>query len=210
MIPNFTKNHGTHFLTFISLTILIAAFFQAWDAGPSGSVTVLVRTADGVREVVTLGLRSGVFESRADADPSAITTMSARLFTLDDGSVITLGTPGIVQKGDTSISVLVASPVAPLMRTPLTVWDQGTRVAWVSPSDGSIQVFARTSRGAYVPTLVLDSLFPNSLGFTDDGASLVAGVIAENETAFYHIALDTGTITHVATINGLASVVPTP
>lgn len=210
MIPHFTKNHGAHFLTFISLTILIVAFFQAWNAGPVGSVTVLLRTVDGVRVVEALELRSATFTLRSDIDPSTITTLSARTFALSDGTTISIDTPGIVRKGGTSVSVLVASPVVPLMRTPLAVFGDGAQLAWVSPADSSIQVFTRTSRGAYIPSFIYRDLYPNSLGFSEDGASLVVAKITDNATAFYLIALASGSVTHLTTIDGLASVVPTP
>lgn len=205
-----SDKRGAFFLTFITLTILVAAFLHGWDSGPSGTVSLLVRMEDGTRVVETLDIGSGSVSTRSDVDASLITTMSARMFMLSDGSMVTIDTPGIVRKGSGTMAVLVASPVAPLLRTPLSVALDGAYLAWVNPADSSVQVFARSPRGSYLPAYVNRDILPNSLGFTEDGTALVVGKLGTEDTTFYTIDLTSGSVTHLTTVTGLASVVPTP
>ena len=208
--PNaMTDKRGTFLITFMTLTILLVAFISQWDKGLSGSVSVLVRNEDGTRFVESLNIATGTFTPMNDIDATTITTLSARTYTMDDGSVITIDTPGIVRKGKYTVSVLVASPVPPPMRTPLAVLQEGALVAWLSPADQSLQVFERTSRGSYIPTYLHEDLVANSIGFTEDGTVLVFARIEEDATtSFYGIELESGVITKLTSIHGLASVIP--
>ncbi len=196
----------------ITLTIAFGAFFNAWDARPTGTVTLLVRDLDGTRRVGTFSLREKAFSERTDVDASEITTISARIFALSDASVVTLDTPGVVRRGggQDGMSVLVASPVSPFLNTPLSVWGDGARVAWVNPADRSVQVFVRSERGAYLPGYLNRDFRANSLGFTDDGSTLVLGKIAGDTTEIHSIKLSNGRMQHITTVPGFASVVPTP
>lgn len=207
-----SRQWGRTLWLLITLTVAFAAFFTAWSERPSGEVTLLVRDLDGTRHVSTLTLNDGSLTSRVDIDPSEITTLSARVFALSDASVVTLGTPGIIRYGGAlpSTSVLVASPVAPLLTTPLSVWGDGARVAWVNPTDRSVQVFVRSEQGSYLPGYLNGEMRPNSLGFSDDGQTLVLGKIEGESTKIHAVRLSTGAVTHIATLRGFISVVPTP
>ncbi len=203
---------GSVLLVLITLTFVFSAILNEWNSRLTGSVTLVVRDASGGRTIETFSLSSKDLTPLVGVDANSVTTVSARTFKLTDGSTITLGTAGVVQqvKGGSQANVLIASPVAPLLRTPLTVWGDGVRVAWMSPVDGSIQVFSKSARGAYLPNYLNTELFPNSLGFSEDGLVLVAGRIVGEQTELYAIRLVSGRVTKLATIEGLASVVPTP
>lgn len=196
----------------ITLTVAFGAFFNAWDARPSGTVTLLVRDLDGTRHVGTFSLNEKAFSERTDVDVTEITTISARVFALSDASVVTLDTPGVVRRGggQDGVSVLVASPVAPFLNTPLSVWGDGARVAWVSPADRSIQVFVRSQRGAYLPGYLNRDLSVSSLGFTENGDTLVVGRMDRDSTDLYAIKLTNGRVIKLTTLPGFVKVVPNP
>lgn len=195
----------------ITATVAVSAIFVTFSGGISGSVRVLVRDVSGARAVHTVSLPSGALQAVPEVDANSITTLSSRLFRQSDGSVITLDDAGIVRRQGSStgqLSVLIASPTPPVLRTPLAVWGDGARIAWVSPSDGSVQVFGLTERGAYTPLYVHTSLNANSLGFTDDGSVLVMAKYVGETTELYGVVLATGALSRITTIEGLASLVP--
>lgn len=200
----------------VALAILVIIFLGAillWlNTGKlAGSVSVLVRNADDTRAVYTLELRSKSLSETVGVNPNSITTVSTKTFFLIDGSKIMLNDAGIVHTiGDQISSVLIASPVAPVLRTPLSVSNEGARIAWMSPADNSIQVFDKTERGAYVPVYLNTELRVNSLGFNEDGSVLVASRMLESTTEIYAIHIDSGRVTLLSTIEGLASIIPTP
>ncbi len=204
---------GAFLLSFITITLAVSALFAQWDEEVQGSATLLVRSVEGERSVLTVSLPWGALSPRDDLDPSSITTMSVRAFSMDDGTVVTLSNAGIVRQkpADTkSTNLLVASPVVPALRTPLSVWGNADRIAWSSPADGSIQVFEKTPRGAYTPFFLNRDVQPNSLQFTEDGNGLVVAKLHQDSTTIYSVSLLTGKVEEVATITGYVSVVPTP
>lgn len=206
---------GAHLLILITLTFVFAAFFLALEKtqGINGSVTLLVRSVDGGRSVETLSLANGSTALRTDIDPKSMTTISTRTFELSDGSVVTLAPAGVIRKASPSAetgSVLVASTIQPALNTPLAVWGDGALIAWRNPADGSVQVFVRSARGAYVPFQLFRDVRANSLGFTEDGSVLVVGVIDGQSTSLYALSLENAGVHPIETITGFVSVVPTP
>ena len=179
-----------------------------------GSVHVLVRDVSGERTVQYLHVSNGTLTADPTVDPSTVTTTSTRLFRLSDGSVITLSNVGVsMRKGSSKgeLSVLIASPTPPPMRTPLAVWGDGARIAWVSPTDHSVQVFQRNSRGVYIPIWISEKP-ANSIAFTEDGTELVMAFIQSvdssdrGQTSFEAVSLDTKAERSITTITGLATV----
>jgi hypothetical protein len=208
--PRGTHETGRRLLFLIVAAFAVSAFFLQLWGGPDGSVTVLTRSDDGVRTLGTLSLSNGVLTPITGADPQTVTTVSARTFRLADGTTITLDPAGIVAQSEgAQKALLVASPVPPLLRTPLSVWGAGDLLAWVSPADGSIQVFYKNERGAYLPFLLNTELRANSLGFNEDGTVLALGKMNAETTDIYALDLETGAVTMVARVPGLVSVVPT-
>ena len=176
-----------------------------------GSVSVLVRGTDDTRSVQYLNLASGVHEVRTDINASEFAAENIKIFALSDGTYITLSSAGIVRKNDTdgSESLLVATPVAPVMaRTPLAVWGDGLRIAWVNPADHSLQVFAKNARGAYLPIFASGNVIANSVLFTEAGDTVVLTRIANDETEVFAIDLASGQMTRVKTMQGFATLLP--
>jgi len=172
---------------------------------------VLVRDVSGARSLHALSVPSGTL-SDTEGDANAITTASSRLFREPDGSVITLDTPGVVRYQGSSkgqMTVLIASPTPPVLRTPLAVWGGGSRIAWVSPTDGSVQVFEKNRFGSYAPVALITNASPNSIGFTEDGSGLVFAVLREETTDIYLLSISTETVSSVTTLEGLVSIIPT-
>lgn len=202
---------GSVLLMLMVATFAASAFVNNWSARLQGSVTLIVRSADNVRSIETLDLAGGALTALPAVDPNSITTISARIFKLPDGSVITLDKSGVVRRPQVgNMSVLIASPVAPLLKTPLTVLGDGEQIAWVSPADGSVQVFARSTRGAYLPHYLNRDMRPSSIGFTEDGQYLVMALIVGEQTEVYAANIATGVVSKITTLDGFASIVPTP
>jgi hypothetical protein len=205
------KQSGPLLLGLLTLVFVGSYIYLTQYGGAVGSVEVLSRALTGERALYTLKLPSGHL-STLDGDANAITTTSNRLFREDDGSIITLDKVGIVRfqgglKGPKS--VLIASVREPSPSTPLAVWNKGARIAWVSPSDGSLQVFTKTTNGSYTPTYLNTTIRPNSLGFTADGNQLVLGVLGQTKTSIYTVLLWSKVLTNITTLDGYVSVVPT-
>ena len=159
------------------IAVIGAVFYAVWAMTQmSGSVYILVRdTGSGERALYTYSLESKKMTKNESADANLIVSPSSKLYEQPDGSVIGLTPAGVVM-ADTQnrTSVLIASTVAPTLQTPLAVWSDGERIAWLNPADNSIQVFQRSERGAYIPILLNATLVPSSIGFTEDGTVLVA------------------------------------
>jgi hypothetical protein len=209
--PSGMDRRGQALLTFIILTFTVSAVFVAFDKASQGSATVLVRSVEGARSVENVSLTTGERMIQTGVDVDAITTLSARLFYMDDGTVVTIDSAGIVRKNMAdaeSATVLVASAVPVSARTPLSVWGDAERIAWVSPADGSIQVFERNSQGAYLPIYLNTGMQVSSLQFTEDGASLVVSKIEDEQSLIASISLATGDVEPVATIPGFVTVLP--
>jgi hypothetical protein len=211
------KDSSTKILWSVVVVVVVLALALAvvtlFAPRASGNVTVLVRDEAGNRSVHTLALDTGALTERVDVSGETAVRDNDEVFILSDGSIIRLDPAGVIRLNQGPlgpVSVLIASPVAPTLRTPLTVWGEADRVAWMSPADGSVQVFARSERGAYLPVLLNHEIRPNSLGFSDDGNFLVAGVMRKVSTDFYALNLQNNKVSHVGTISGLVSVIPTP
>lgn len=209
--PNRLHQWGKYLLYVICAVIVAVAVFVSVSRTTSGEVKVLVRDISGARSLHTLAVPSGSL-SDLEGDANAITTASSRLFREPDGSVITLDTPGVVRYQGSSkgqMSVLIASPTPPLLRTPLAVWAGGALIAWVSPADGSIQVFQKNNFGSYAPIALVTDASPNSIGFTEDGTGLVFAVLREETTDIYLLSIATESVSSVTTLDGLVSIIPT-
>ncbi len=211
------KDSSTKILWSVVLVVVVLAValaaFTFFAPRVSGNVTVLVRDDTGNRSIHTLSLDTGELTERSDVSGEITVRDSTDVFILEDGSVIRLDPAGVIRLNQGPlgpVSVLVASPVAPSLGTPLSVWGEADKVAWMSPADGSIQVFGRSPRGAYLPQYLSHDMRPDSLGFTEDGKVLVASRIEGDMTTFYAIALSSQAVVKVATISGYASVIPTP
>lgn len=211
------KNSSTKILwSIIAIVVVLAmalAVFTLFAPRLSGNVTVLVRDEAGNRTVHTLSLDTGKLTERPDVSGETAVRDSTEVFILADGSIIRLDPAGVIRLNQGPlgpVSLLVASPVAPTLGTPLSVWGEADKVAWMSPADGSIQVFSRSVRGAYLPQYLTHDIRPDSLGFTEDGKVLVASRIEGGKTIFYALALNSQAIVKVASVSGYASVIPTP
>ncbi len=209
------KNH-TLVTALVLAVLIIGGGYLTWYTGlfnsAEGSVSVLVRSVDGAGSAVSdLNLASGALTARGDVDPASVSSESMKIFALADGSYITLSPSGVIKKDDTAKTeqLLVATAIAPLPRTPLAVWGDGARLAWVSPADGSVQVFERTEHGSYAPLYLTQDLLVNSLGFSTDGSTLVLAKIGAESTDFYTVDLASGTIKKLLALTGLASIIPT-
>ncbi len=201
---------GNVLLWLIIATISFVAFTVSYSNHVRGEVRVLVREESGARTLSMLDIVSGALRS-APGDANAVTSQTSRIFREEDGSILTLADPGIVRyAGGTggALSVLVASPLPPGPRTPFAVFAGGERLAWVSPADGSLQVFEKSELGTYLPVLFVESLIPNSIGFTADGTALVVSVYGEQATDVYVLDVVTQKINHLITLTGLVTVIP--
>lgn len=198
--------HGKVLLYLIGIIFVFSAIWVSYTS-QGADVSVLVRGVDGERAVYSLSVPDG--ELRPQAGEGADDEI-AQEFALSDGSQLSIGTAGIVSEapGSRAFRVLVASPVAATARTPLAVWGDGARIAWVNPADTSLQVYARTERGTYTPVYVNQDLRPNSLQFTKDGSSLVVAKILGGNTDVFDIMLESGAIERITTIEGLATLLP--
>lgn len=192
-------------------SIVVAAFFLQTDS-IGGSVRVLVRDATGARTVQTFDLQSARMTEVPDVDPYTVTTDSVRIFRESDGSIITLNNLGIIRRAggsDGALSVLIASPVPPRLRTPFAIWGGGSHIAWVSPTDGSVQVFSKNTSGAYSPVVLYTDTNVNSLGFSDQGNTIVLATLGSDTTTIRAIPLSGGDGV-TSTLSGLITIIPTP
>jgi hypothetical protein len=180
----------------------------------TGSVTLLVRFPDGARDIETYSLADGT-AVLTGVSADTITPDSTKVFTLKDGSVVTLDPAGIIKiKGGPKgpVSILIASTVPPTDRTPLAVWNDGEKIAWVNPADSSLQIFAKNSRGTYLPVYLAKDVKVSSLGFTEDGTILAFTTLSvqksgEAATEISAVDLVTPTLTSVSTMNGFISII---
>ncbi len=185
----------------------VAAYF--WLVQPKGSVTLLVLNSVGERNVTEFSLSSGSTALIAGRDAYAMSLDDVnRIFVLSDGSFITVESAGVVRKDDAgNLALLIASPVAPVKKVPLAVWDDGRRIAWINPADRSLQVFERNSRGVYLPIYLNKDVSGNSLGFTDDGDALVVAQFGLEDTTLTAINLTRGTASKAGTVLGHAAII---
>ena len=192
--------------------ILVVLFVFLWQR-PPGSVTLLVVHEDGSRNVGDYSLATRSLSSRAGFDASTMTIPTTESFTLSDGSTVTVESAGIVKKTQSSggiESLLVATPVAAFGRTPLAVWKDATRIAWVNPADRSLQVFERNSRGTYLPLYLNKDIHANSLGFTEDDTVLVVTKLGSENTEIMTVTLSTGAVQSVSSVSGFAAIISAP
>lgn len=207
--PSGMDRRGQALLTFIILTVTVSAVYVAFIAASFGDARILVMTEDGVRTIETISLGTG--ERTVTARDTEINASIFNTFYMQDGTLITVDSPGIVRKNGTDVEstvVLVASPVPATNQTPLAVWNDAARIAWVSPSDGSLQVFEQNARGAYVPLFVDQNLSVESLQFAKDGQSLVVSIAYGAQSEVAVLSLTTGELEPVAAIPGFVSVLP--
>lgn len=199
--------HAKRILTLITLIIIFSAISVAYYSDTSNSVPLLVRTIEGERMLYSVNVQNGNTTQSSGANEISI---GEQQFVLSDGSTIELASAGVVHRapGPRTFEVLVASPIAASARIPLAVWGDGALIAWVNPGDNSLQVFQKNVRGAYVPIYINSGLFPNSLRFTEEGRILIAAKIVGESTDLYSINVVGSTIERLATVSGLATLVP--
>ncbi len=205
--------HNGNFLLYAIVLIIVAvAALDLWQGqGMGGSASLLVRSIDGVRSVQSLSLETGTLTALPDVSVDGMNTRSLRTFTMSDDTVITVDLAGVVRKtpGDSErVTLLVASAVPTSPLTPLSVWGDAQRVAWVSPADNSIQVFEKNDRGVYLPIFVRSGIPVSSMQFTLDGTALVVAKIGLTETAVSMISFDSEEVREVTHVPGFATVIP--
>lgn len=207
------KRHG-HFLLFAIMgTIVAVAVQQLWLTPETGTATLLVRATDGTRSVQALSLETGIRTPRPEVSTEGMHSRALRTFTLSDGSVISVEPAGIVrtQRSDTErVTLLVASAVPTTALTPLSVWGDGEKIAWVSPADNSIQVFEKNERGVYLPVFVRAGIPVSSLQFSAYGDALIVAKIGLSDTSLSVLSLTSGSVRSVTTVPGFATVIPIP
>ena len=212
-----TKHHTVAIVSSILVIIVLVGIALVLHSlkvpAATGSVTLLVRAADGSsRTVETFSLGDQSLTPLPGLNANNISN-ATQPTVLSDGSVIALDPAGVIKllggpKG--TVSVLVATPVQPHPSTSLSVWGDGALLAWVAPTDRSIQVFRKTDRGIYTPMYLNSALTANSLGFTATGSSLVFAHLLDNSTELSMLDFATGNVVQLKTIDGLASIIPTP
>ena len=196
-----------------ALVILAAVwfFFVWWVPSFTGAVDLLVRDTAGGHGVYSYSLADKSLTPEQGIDARFVVSSSAKLYQRTDGSVIGLTPAGVVMADvKNRTSVLIASPVPPTLHTPLAVWAEGARIAWMSPADNSIQVFERTTRGTYLPLVLNKDIVPNSLGFTEDGSTLVVTRFIKDGTEVYAMNLSGGSLAKVGVIPGVATIISKP
>lgn len=195
------------FLVSIALvTILVSQYFQE-----SENVPIAILTVDGSRSVALLNIKNGSVTQTDETDLNNQGVPNSE-FKLSTGAVIALSSSGIVlrREGEGESTVLIASPVPPTARTPMTVWNDGAKIAWRSPADGSVQVFERSARGVYLPIFLSKGMRPNSLKLTSDGERLIIAKIEGKMTNIYLLSLqENETPRLVASISGFVTLVQT-
>jgi hypothetical protein len=209
-----------HFLPviFIALALVLAVgaglFF--WNQRNEGTVMLLVRDAEGGSTLEFLSLSTKSMTPVEGADADALAKKPSGVFTLPDGSTISITPSGVVRQGANKgpTTLLVASAVPATEQTPFAVWQGGARIAWINPSDGSLQVFERSDRGTYAPLYLSVSVKANSLGFTQDGSVLViakAHVERQGPITTEISTIKVGSVSEtaraVATISGFARII---
>lgn len=202
---------------FVFLVIVAAlAVLAYWYFAPQpnatlfGSTTLVVHTEEGGRTVVDLSLDTGVQTEWPAADQLAFRSPS-REFVTESGSLIVLDSSGVILKdptGNTASKLLIASAVPPSEFTPLAVWGGGAKIAWRSPADKSLQVFARNERGVYLPIFLDTTIRANSIAFSNTGEALAVGTIhADQSTDIAVVDLKQGAVRTVAQLEGFARVI---
>lgn len=211
--PSPHARRGAFLFSLITLTIVATAFVTITlpsTIQSSETVLILRLDAEGIKQVGDLSLRTGAVTQRTGVDTSGLRIGETGVHSLSDGSVVAVEPAGIVRRHaqmDT-MALLVASPVQATQRTPLAVWNDATRVAWVNPADQSLQIFEKNATGAYLPVYLNSDAYVGSMRFTDDGAKLVFASHGLDTTDFYVIDLPHGSVTSVATLDGVASILP--
>jgi hypothetical protein len=194
---------------------IVGAVYYVWTTQLTGTIHVIVRAADGSRSINTFSLSSKSLTILPDIDASLISGGASRTYRFPDGSAISLAPAGVVlADSDENVSVLIASPVSPTLQTPLAIWNEGARIAWVSPADQSLQVFERSARGTYLPIYLGTSDKVGSLGFTEDGTVLVIATVdvekgggSITELSAVDLSTPTKSSRFVASIIGFASII---
>lgn len=210
-IPPTPRADGRLLLAAISLVIIGVGVFQIWGTVETRSAALLVRAEDGSRSVQSISLSTGAVTALPTVSLEGMNSRSLRTFTLADGTVLAVEASGIVRRVPDStdgFTLLVASAVPTSPLTPLSVWGDGMRVAWVNPADRSIQVFEKNERGVYLPVFVRAGIPASSLQFTADGSALVVAKIGLSDTDVSLVPLDSTEVRHVARVPGFATVIP--
>lgn len=200
------RRWGQFALFFITIVIVGTGIYNIFSVDET-AVQALVRMPDGTRSIVHISLQSGRLV-RTDIDAGAV--VIPQLHRLDSGSVVQLSATGVVEHvggTDGPLSVLVASPVAPTVRTPLTVTRDGARLAWVSPTDNTLQVFSRTARDTYIPISITKTSGISSVGFSPDGTEVIFGAFSDEKTVVSVLNIETGAVRVLGTYDGFINII---
>ena len=199
-----TRMWGNALFYLITLAIVTASLALALFAPRSETLTILQRTESG-SALFSLNIDSGALEPLPDAAP---TTEPLAFVRLPDGSVVSMAPMGLVKRtGSTTgtLTLLLASAVPANPRTPFAISQDGTRVAWRNPSDGSLQIFV-ASNDTFIPIATHPTVRPTSLAFTTEG-TLVAAVREAEATTIYRSDVGNG-MSPIASITGLVTILP--
>ncbi|MBU6310598.1 hypothetical protein KGO06_01540 [Patescibacteria group bacterium] len=195
---------GNALFYLITLAVVTAAVTLSSVRPSSESARLIQRTEAGAA-VFTIDTQSGAITPDTTAAQDELLTFVR----LSDGSVVSIAPMGLVKRVGSStgpLTLLLASAVPANPRTPFAVWQEGARIAWRNPADGSLQIFA-DQNGAYQPVAVIPEIRPSSLAFTEQTGTLLAAVIDANATTVYRI--DVGREpTTIATFTGLVTLLP--
>ncbi len=163
------------------------------EASPSTATAVLV--SEGRPYVVSIYALSGDISTTTEAeDPQMLLTWRYRAV-LSDGSTIVADSTGVISsdaKGATSTVVRSVLPVK--NKVPIGVSRTGEIVAWVSPSDKTLQIF-RKVENKYIPAAIEQVQMPTSLAVTHDGAYILLSMLTEDGgTSVSRYSIETKTI----------------
>jgi hypothetical protein len=190
----------------------VVFFAPSVPAENLGSVAVMVVPEDGEPSYQLLSLATFSLAPLPEAHILRVTEAHTDRSThvLSDGTSITVTEAGLVRdfmNAKREPQILVASPLPPRRMTPFAVWNDGQRVAWVSPADYSLQVYERSMRGTYLPLFLGEELRADSIVFSVDGTHVVAAAIGETTTDIHLIDVPENSIEHVATLPGYISLI---
>ncbi len=130
-----------------------------------------------------------------------------RPYPVGDRSAVSLTERGIIRISGNGgpETALISSPIF-IIDTPITVSRDGLRIAWVSPSDHSIQVFEKRSEGTYGSVMVIANTAPTSIAFNEAGTHLLLATSVEAGTQIEIIDIKKSVKSTVGVIPGIADI----
>ncbi len=127
---------------------------------------------------------------------------------LSNGSVISLTSSGIGMLGNSSneVSTPLISSALFITDTPVAMSLDGARIAWVNPSDRSLQIFERSLQGTYTPILIIPGVSATSLAFNRAGTLLITASGGEGGTDIRVVDIRRSNMKLIGTIPGIAEI----